>query len=109
MAEPLRIKVDKDVYQKTLDSLKLKLADLNGYRENLEKEIENLKSGEVYRGSDVQPAIDKAEQLLERVKDGISTVVSYQIAVENELNGITTAASNLQTSMNDIDVPNLFG
>ena len=51
--EPLRIKVDKNVYQQTLDSLETQLEALQSHKENLQRQLDRLNSGNTFAGSDV--------------------------------------------------------
>lgn len=108
MAEALRIKVDKNTYQQTLNKLQLELNTLIGYQNSLQDKIERLKSGSVFKGSDVRAAITKAEEALETVKDAISRVTGYREAINQQLLGVESAATQLQRDMSDIDLPNMF-
>lgn len=106
--EALRIKVSKDVYQKTLEELDNEIAQLRSKRDRLQEDVDRLKSGSIFSGSAVIPAIKKGEDALEKVKDLLSRVIGYRVAIQNELTGIEATTQQLQSNMNDIDLPNLF-
>lgn len=106
--EVLRLKVDKGVYQQTLDSLEAQLTQLKTYRDDLNKEIERLKTGNTFSGSDVKAAIEKAEQTLEAVEGGIKRVTGYHDSIKQQLEGVQVAAATLASNINGIDVPNMF-
>lgn len=108
MAEALRIKVDKNTYQQTLDDLKSKLDVLKGYQTRLQNQIDRLKDGSIFNGSDVRAAITKAEEALETVKDAISRVTGYRESIRQQLEGVESAATQLQSDMSGIDIPNMF-
>ncbi len=76
--EPLRIKVDKNVYQQTLDSLETQLEALQSHKENLQRQLDRLNSGNTFAGSDVRSAIEKTEEVLKTVGDSISRVMGYK-------------------------------
>lgn len=107
--EAIRIKVDKNVYRQTLSGLETQLGNLNAHRENLERQIERLKSGNTFSGSDVQSSIKKAEEALEKVKDAISRVTGYRVSIQQQLEGVESAGTQLQNDMSGIDLPNMFG
>lgn len=106
--EALRIKVSKDVYQSTLESLDSQIAQLVSKKNRLEADIERLKNGGIFAGSAVIPAIRKAEDALEKVKDLLSRVMGYRITIQNELTSVESTSQLLESSMNDIDLPNMF-
>lgn len=106
--EAVRIKVDKTVYQQTLSNLDAQLDNLKTYRDDLQAQINRLKGGNTFSGSDVQVAIEKAEAALEKVKDGISRVTGYRAAIQQQLTGVEQAASQLASDMSSIDLPNMF-
>lgn len=106
--EPIKIKVDKDLYQTTLDQLKMQLDKLNSHKENLERQIETLESGDIFSGSDVREALKKAKEALEKVKDAISRVVGYQRTIQQQLTGVEQAATQLSNNIAGIDLPNMF-
>lgn len=108
MAEALRIKVDKNTYQQTLNSLDIQLSALKGHQSELQNRIDRLKSGGIFSGSDVRVAIAKAEEALESVKDAISRVTGYREAIQQQLTGVEQAATQLQSDMSNIDLPNMF-
>lgn len=108
MAEALRIKVDKNIYQQTLSSLDSQLDALRGHQGELQNRIDRLKSGNTFSGSDVRVAIEKAENALEKVKDMISRVVGYRMAIQQQLSGVEQAAAQLQSEISGIDLPNMF-
>lgn len=109
MAEQaLRIKVNKDVYMKTLEELDNEIAQLRSKRDRLQQDVERLKSGGIFSGTAVIPAIKKGEEALEKVKDLLSRVMGYRVAIENELMGLESTTQQLESDMNDIDLPNLF-
>lgn len=105
---PFRIKVDKELYQTTLNQLKAQLDKLNDHKENLERQIETLESGDTFSGSDVKEALNKAKEALERVKDAISRVAGYQATIQQQLTGVEQAATQLTSSIAGIDLPNMF-
>lgn len=106
--EPLRIKVDKNVYQQTLDSLETQLESLQSHKENLQRQLDRLNSGNIFAGSDVKVAIEKTEQALKTVGDGISRVMGYKMTIQQQLNGIQSAGAQLSGRMSGIDIPNMF-
>ena len=108
MAEAIRIQVDKNTYRETLSSLDAQLGALKGHRTALENDINRLKGGNIFSGSDVRVAITKAEDALEKVKDAISRVTGYRVAIEQQLSGVEQAATQLQSDMTNIDLPNMF-
>lgn len=108
MAEALRIKVDKNTYQQTLSSLETQLGTLKGHQTELQNRIDRLKSGGVFSGSDVRTAIAKAEEAKETVKDAISRVTGYRESIRQQLEGVESAATQLQSDMSGIDIPNMF-
>lgn len=108
MADVLRLKVDRNVYQQTLSSLDAQLSVLKGYQGDLQTQIERLKGGNTFSGSDVRTAIIKAEGALEKVKDAISRVTGYRIAIQQQLTGVEQAAAQLESDMSNIDLPNMF-
>jgi prefoldin subunit 5 len=109
MAEAVRIKVDKNVYQTTLNNLDTQIENLKSYQDDLQNQINRLNSGNTFGGSDVKDAIEKAETALEKVKDGISRVTGYRMAIQQQLTGVEQAASQLSSDMANIDLPNMFG
>ena len=56
MAEAIRIQVDKNTYRETLSSLDAQLDALKGHRTALENDINRLKGGNIFSGSDVRVA-----------------------------------------------------
>lgn len=108
MAEALRIKVDKSIYQKTLDGLDSQLDVLKGHQERLNGQIERLKSGNVFGGSDVRSTIEKAEDALEKVKDAYSRVMGYRMSIQQQLTGVEQSATQLKSDIANIDLPNMF-
>lgn len=108
MAYALKIRVDKALYQQTLNSLDSQLDALKSNRESLERQIGQLKSADTFGGSDVKSAIAKAEETLETVKDAISRVTGYRVAIDQQLSGVESAATQLQSDMSNIDLPNMF-
>lgn len=105
----LRLKVNKDLYRQTLSSLDTQLDSLRSHEKNLESQINKLNSGNIFAGSDVKVAIDKAEEALQAVRDGISRVQGYRVAIQQQLDGVESAAATLASDMNSIDIPNMFG
>ena len=83
--EPLRIKVDKNVYQQTLDSLETQLEALQSHKENLQRQLDRLNSGNTFAGSDVRSAIEKTEEVLKTVGDSISRVMGYKMTIQQQL------------------------
>lgn len=106
--EELRLKVDKNVYKQTLDKLDTQLGKLKSYQNNLENQINTLKSGNIFAGSDIKDAIKTAEKALQAVKDGISRVTGYRVAIQQQLDGVESAAATLASDMASIDIPNMF-
>lgn len=106
--EAVRIKVDKNVYQQTLNNLDTQLGSLRAHQDYLQNQINRLKGGSIFSGSDVQIAIEKAETALEKVKDAISRVTGYRNAIQQQLTGVEQAASQLASDMSGIDLPNMF-
>lgn len=106
--DAIRIKVDKNVYQQTLSSLETQLENLKSYEENLQRQIDRLNSGNVFAGSDVKAALKKAEEALEGVRGGISRVMGYKMAIQQQLEGVESAAATLASDMDSIDIPNMF-
>ena len=106
--EPTRIKVDKTVYQETLSRLDAQLSNLKNHRDNLQTQINRLESGNIFSGSDVKTALDKAKDALERVKDAISRVSGYRATIQQQLTGVEQAATQLTSDMSAIDLPNMF-
>ncbi|MFQ7765063.1 MAG: hypothetical protein ACLRH0_11905 [Blautia wexlerae] len=76
--EPLRIKVDKNVYQQTLDSLETQLEAPQSHKRNLQRQLDRLNSGNTARDPDVRSAIEKTEEVLKTVGDSISRVMGYK-------------------------------
>lgn len=105
--EPLRIKVDKNVYQQTLDSLETQLEALQSHKENLQRQLDRLNSGNTFAGSDVRSAIEKTEEVLKTVGDSISRVMGYKMTIQ-QLDGIQSAGTQLSGKMASIDIPNMF-
>lgn len=106
--EALRLKVDKDIYQQTLNSLDSKLGQLKSYKDNLDSQIGRLKNGNVFSGSDVKSTIIKGEEALEKVKDAISRVTGYREAIQQQLSGTEGASTQLASDISSIDLPNMF-
>lgn len=106
--EPLRIKVDKNVYQQTLDSLETQLEALQSHKENLQRQLDRLNSGNTFAGSDVRSAIEKTEEVLKTVGDTISRVMGYKMTIQQQLDGIQSAGTQLSGKMASIDIPNMF-
>ena len=106
--EAIRIKVDKNVYQQTLDSLETQLENLESYKASLQRQIDRLNTGNTFSGSDVKVAIEKAEEALKAVGDSISRVVGYTVAIQQQLEGMQSSASGLTSKMSGIDIPNMF-
>lgn len=106
--EALRIKVDKTVYQNTLNRLDTQLGKLNGHRDDLQRQIERLEAGDTFSGSDVRAALEKAKDALEKVKDAISRVTGYRTTIQQQLTGVEQAAAQLSSDIAGIDVPNMF-
>lgn len=106
--EALRIKVDKNIYQQTLDSLETQLETLQSYKESLQNQIERLNSGNTFTGTDVKTTIEKAEKALSAVGDSISRVMGYKMTIQQQLEGIQSAATQLGGTMSGIDIPNMF-
>lgn len=106
--EPLRIKVDKNVYQQTLDSLETQLEALQSHKENLQRQLDRLNSGNTFAGSDVRSAIEKTEEVLKTVGDSISRVMGYKMTIQQQLDGIQNAGTQLSGKMASIDIPNMF-
>ena len=104
----LRLKVDKNVYKQTLDKLDNQLGKLKSYESNLETQIERLNTGNTFAGSDVEVAIKKAKEALQAVRDGISRVNGYRAAIQQQLDGVESAAATLASDMSGIDIPNMF-
>lgn len=105
----IRLKVDKNVYMETLNQLDTQLQNLRTYEHNLQVQINSLNSGNVFEGSDVKCAVEKAEEALQAVTDGISRVMGHRMAIQKHLDGVEGAAATLASDMNSIDVPNMFG
>ena len=106
--EALRLKVDKDIFNQTISQLGNQLDELRGERDRLQNVINRLKNGNTFSGSDVEPAIEKAEDLLEKVKDAISRVMGHKEAIEKQLAGTESAATQLKSDLTSIDLPNMF-
>ena len=106
--EALRVKVNVDVYQKTLDELEGEIERLRSQQTRLETNIERLKSGNIFYGTAVVPAIKKAEDALEKVKDLRSRVQGYKVAIQEELENVKVTNQQLASDMSDIDLPNMF-
>lgn len=106
--ETVKLKVDKSVYQQTLDQLKKQLDHLKDYRDDLSREIENLKNGDTFSGSDVKVAIEKAEKALEAADGGIKRVTGYRDSIQEMLQGTESSAAKLASDISSIDIPNMF-
>lgn len=106
--ETMRLKVNKNVYQQTLSQLESQLDNLKTYRDDLNKEIENLKNGDTFSGSDVKVAIEKAEKALEAADAGIQRVTGYRDSIQEMLQGTESSATKLASDINSIDIPNMF-
>lgn len=109
MAEDvLRLKVSKEIYQNTLNRLDEQLGILNENKKELEKQIYNLSQEDVFSGTDVKSTIEKANMALKAVEAGIVRVTGYRVAIQQQLDGVESAATTLQSNINSIDIPNMF-
>jgi chromosome segregation ATPase len=106
--DAIRLKVDRSLYYQTLSSLDTQLGNLKSHEENLQNQINRLNSGNVFAGSDVKAAIKKAEESLEAVRDGISRVTGYRVAIQQQLEGVESAKETLASDMSSIDIPKMF-
>ncbi len=106
--DAIRLKVDRSLYTQTLSSLETQLGNLKSHEENLQRQIDRLNSGNVFAGSDVKAAIKKAEEALQAVRDGISRVTGYKMAIQQQLGGVESAKETLASDMSSIDIPNMF-
>ena len=52
--------------------------------------------------------IEKAEESLEAVRDGISRVTGYRVAIQQQLEGVESAKETLASDMSSIDIPKMF-
>lgn len=106
--DAVRLKVDRSLYEQTLNSLETQLGTLKSHEGNLQDQINRLNSGNVFAGSDVKEALKKAEESLEAVRDGISRVTGYKVAIQQQLESTVKAKETLASDMASIDIPNMF-
>ncbi|WP_418745980.1 hypothetical protein [Frisingicoccus sp.] len=109
MAEALKLKVDINVFKDTLDQLGNVLQRLQGQRDSLKSEVDRM-TGETFSGTNVQEAIDLAEESLRRVENAIVKVTAQRDAIQQYLSGMETQASTLESNVSSIreELPDLF-
>ncbi len=109
MAEALKLKVDRIVFQETLNRLTTILGNLQEKRDALKTEVARLE-GETFDGTDVSDAIQVANDSLKYVQRSIEKVAAQRDAIQNYLSGTESAASTLQADAGAIRdrLPDIF-
>lgn len=109
MAEQaVKLKVDKDTYNETLENLRTQLNKLQTCRENLQTQINELDHEGIFGGSIAQGPKAMAEKWLRKVEESISDVEAYKNAIQKQLEGTETEERSLESKLSNINIPNLF-
>lgn len=106
--QAVKLKVDKNTYNETLESLRTQLNKLQDCREKLRTQIDELNRDGIFGASIAQGPKDKAEVMLKSVEGSIADVEAYKNAIQKQLEGTETEERNLESKLSNINIPNLF-
>ena len=110
MTEAMTLKVPKEVFQRTLDKLGDQIDELKRRRDDLQREI-NRMTGSTFSGTDVEPAIEAAQEALKRTEKAIVKVTAQRDTIQDYLNATESTAATLERDMRSevtSQLPDLF-
>lgn len=82
MAEAIKLKVPKDKYLETLSKLEKQIDSLVDKKNFLKSRVQDL-NGDTFSGSDVQSAIDLANEEIRRTENAITKISAQRQTIQD--------------------------